>query len=477
MGGSSVLNVAIGMVRTKFVAVLLGPSGVGLLGMYSQIINLVSTFTSIGVGGSGTRKVASAFGTGDDREISKAVLTLRRTTWLTGSAGMLVMIIFCIPLSKFSFNTVDYSLSLALLSVPLLFGTIASGQSCVLVGIRRISDIAKMSIIGTISGTIISIPCFYFWGERGIVVSLILSAAATLITSWWFVRRLSLLKIKFSWNESRLEAKKLLTLGSAFMGAGLANAVSQYLIRILLLRQFTIDAVGIYQSAFNLSIVFAGFVLDAMATDYFPRLCAVANDNIKVKQMVNEQTEISILLTLPGLIAMMIFAPLVVQLFYTKSFSTAVPILRLCTIGILIRVSSWPLGVVLRAKGEGGLIFFTELLQATMHIVALYVCIWIWGFNGTGIAFIIVTFFYIVIILFIVHRLVGTVWNRDVFLLVSVSVIIMVILLINSSINPNIIGLWGINLLILSSVCLFSLKQLSRKSGFGLNVLARFKIW
>ena len=35
IGGSSVLNIAIGIVRTKVMAILLGPAGVGLFGLYS----------------------------------------------------------------------------------------------------------------------------------------------------------------------------------------------------------------------------------------------------------------------------------------------------------------------------------------------------------------------------------------------------------------------------------------------------------
>ena len=37
IGSASLLNILISMVRIKFVAVLLGPTGVGLLGLYTQI--------------------------------------------------------------------------------------------------------------------------------------------------------------------------------------------------------------------------------------------------------------------------------------------------------------------------------------------------------------------------------------------------------------------------------------------------------
>ena len=47
IGGASIINMLIGMVRIKFVAVLLGPTGVGLLGMYGQVTGLISSMTGV----------------------------------------------------------------------------------------------------------------------------------------------------------------------------------------------------------------------------------------------------------------------------------------------------------------------------------------------------------------------------------------------------------------------------------------------
>src|SRR5437868_4415069 len=43
IGGSSVLNICIGIVRTKAMAMLLGPAGFGLFGLYGSIQNLTQS--------------------------------------------------------------------------------------------------------------------------------------------------------------------------------------------------------------------------------------------------------------------------------------------------------------------------------------------------------------------------------------------------------------------------------------------------
>jgi len=471
VGGASVLNILIGMVRTKIVAMLLGTTGVGLMGMYIQIIGLIQNISGMGLRTSGVRQIAEAVSTGDENRIACTVTTLRRTVWFTGGLGMLAMIIFCAPLSWISFNSNAYILPIAILGSTILLSAITSGQDCILQGTRKVADIAKISVIGAINGTLICIPCFYLWGIQGIVASLILSAAATLATSWWFARRMPVKSIAVSWQASLTEARQLLTVGFGFMGAGLVTIVSSYLIRVLILRRFGLDNVGIYQSAFALSGLLVGFVLAAMGTDYYPRLTAVANNNASMHRMVNEQTEISILLSLPCLAAMMVFAPLLIRYFYSESFMPAVPILRWCILGVLGRVISWPLAFVILAKGKSRLFFITELLAATVHTTALYYFTSIWGLIGAGIAFMVQYIFYTMLMLFVMRRLIGTTWNSYTSTWILFLVGIMIFLMLSCSVNFNPTFLWILNISVLGVVTVICINQLLRRSRFKINTL------
>jgi PST family polysaccharide transporter len=471
IGGASILNILIGMVRTKFVAILIGPSGVGLLGMYGQVIVLITTITGMGIGSSGVRQVAEAVGTGDDERIARTVITLRRIAWLTGGFGLLVMVVFCVPLSRVTFGTKDYAWPIAALGISLLTGAISSGQLCIINGSRRIGDLAKISILGAASGMLISIPCFYLWEEAGIVPSLVLSALVTVATSWWYARRVPVKAIRLPWHDSYCIAWQLLSLGASFMGAGLVTALSGYLIRIVLLRHFDIIDVGIYQAAYNLSGVLVGFVLGAMSADYYPRLTAAAGNNVNVHRIVNEQLQISILLSLPGLAVMMIFAPQIIQLLYADAFSTAVPILRWCILGILGRVFSWPVGIVILAKGNGKVYLTTESLAAIIHLTAIFFLVRFFGLNGAGIAFMVLYVFYTMLVLFVMRRLIGASWNRHTIQLALGASIIMILLMVNCTFNKNLLYAWSINLAVLFGIGWFCLKQLLRQTRIDLQAL------
>lgn len=386
IGGSAFVNILIGMIRTKFIAVLLGPTGVGLQNMYQTILQTVSTITGLGLNSSGVRSIAEANGQNDYERVARIVKTIRATIWISGIIGTLAVIFLSGYLSEFTFNNQEHKIPLIVLSIIVLLTNIQVGQTCILQGLRKITDIAKISIWGAVNGTFISIPCFYQWGADGIVPSLILTAIAALITSWYYAKKIEIVPTSLQPNEKKAELRKLLSFGLPQMGTALVGAIAAYLMRFIVNNQFGLEGVGIWSAAFNISGVLTNFVLNAMGTDYYPRLSAVANDNEKINQEVNTQLEIALLLAGPALIITILFAPLGIQLLYTGKFDEAIPVLRWSVYGILGRVITWPLGFIMPAQGRGKLFFATELFfQCTFLLLTYYLAIQ-YGLPGTGIA-------------------------------------------------------------------------------------------
>ena len=49
MGGSTVANIAVSVVRAKAMALLIGPAGVGLVGLHTSILNLTHSVAGMGI--------------------------------------------------------------------------------------------------------------------------------------------------------------------------------------------------------------------------------------------------------------------------------------------------------------------------------------------------------------------------------------------------------------------------------------------
>lgn len=477
IGGSSALNMLIGMVRTKFAAIIIGPSGIGLIALYSQVSNLVYTASSFGLGRSGVRQVAEAVATNDDESVARTVTTLRRTVWLSGSFGMLAMFIFSGPISRITFNSSDYVFATASLGIIILLTAITSGQACILQGARRISDLAKISIISAVAGTVISLPCYYYLGTNGIIPSLILTGCTSLATSWWFARKFKIKKISLSWQASRFEAKQLLSFGLGLMAASLVTLFSNYLIQVLIVRQFSLEGAGICQAALSLSLVFVSFVLGSMGADFYPRLTAKSADNSAMRQMINEQLGISMSMALPGLALMLVFSPFVIKTFYSASFVEAIPILRWCCLGMLGRVLSWPLGYLVMAKGYGRLYFLTELVSALSRIIAVFVLTKYFGMIGVGMALVVQNVSYTVLMLFVMKNIIGETLSNEIALQSLFSIAALSAIMINIEFNTNHVSSLIFNIIILFAIILSCSKNILKNSDIRIKKLIPEKIF
>lgn len=415
-------GVLVGLLRNKCIAVFLGPSGLGLIGLYTSAIGLVGCFTGLGISQSGVREIAEAAASGNEKRIAERITILRRIIWITGIFGWLVTALLSWPLSLWCFGDTAHLGAIALLGGTLLLSTIAAGQSALIQGMRRIADLARLQIAGNVLATAAALGLYAWLGQKGIVPAFILTAVVNLSVSWWFSRRIQVLPVDLTWRVTFHEAKGMIGLGVAFMWSGLLVAAVGLIIQSLVRGQFGVEGNGHYQAAWSISGAFAGFILSAMGTDFFPRLSAASSDHPTMNRLVNEQTEIGILLALPGLVATLCFSPWMIRLLYSPEFAPASHLLPWFILGVFGRVISWPMGFVQMAMGASRYFIATETVFSVIQIALVWLCLRHFGLEGIAIAFAGLYVFYTIGMLLVTRKLSGFSWNSGVSKLLAVSI-------------------------------------------------------
>jgi len=476
MGLVSIITMILGMVRVKFAAVLIGTIGVGLNANFLALQNVISTVSGLGIRQSAVRDVASAAAQNDQETIGRVLLTLRRVSWLTGLLGATTMAILSPLLSQWTFGSDEYVLDIAALGSIILFLNLQGGQMAMIQGMRRISDIARLQIIGVVAGTIITI-CFYLWlGLRGIVPALILSSAVSLFVTWRYSRRIDVPKVMMTWGETYQTAGNMVRLGIAMMWAGFLASVVLYATNALITQQINLQAVGIYSAAFVLSGMFVNFVLNAMGIDYLPRLSAVMDDKDTIIRLVNEQTEIGLLVALPGLLIILSMAPWLIHFFYTSEFLPATELLQWFVIGCLGRVIGFPIGYMFVALSKSAWFLFTQTLYNIIHLTLIWVGLLTFGLVGTSIAFTCTYFIGVCVNFVIAQHLNEFQWHINTKRLIMVSFLFLIV----TFVSVNIMSTWsatifGIAISILAAI--FCLKELVKRLGVNHRVIrTAFKV-
>lgn len=422
IGGSQAINYLIGMFRTKIIALLLGPSGVGLIGLFQSSVAIVTELTGFGIANSGVRQIAEAHGTGDAESVGKTLRILRRACWVTGILGWIVTVCLARPLSIWVFDSPKNAWLIALLGATLLLTAVSGGQRALIQGTRRIADLARMTVISSLASSIVAVAIYAVFGENGIVPALIVTALISLGVSWWFAKRVSVPQSgELTWQETIHESKQLTGLGAAFMWGGLLRTLVDLATRALILREVGVDGTGIYQAVWALSGMFANFILSAMGADFYPRLTAMVDDHELFNSTANEQIEIGVLIALPGLLGTMAMGPLVLTIFYTSDFAAGAAMMPWFLLGIFFRVFSWPLGFTILAKGATRWFLLTTTTFRVIQMTTVLLLIKPFGLVGVSIAFVIPFLPAIFLNLFVANRLSGFFWSTSVIKLLAIS--------------------------------------------------------
>jgi enterobacterial common antigen flippase len=411
IAGSQALILLLGMVRNKAMAVILGPSGVGLAGLYTATLDLAVSTAGMGVSSSGVRQIAEAAGTGDQKRIARTAQVLRRVSLVLGITGALLLVLLAGPASTITFGTAEQAGSVALLGVAVLLRVLAAGELALLQGLREVAGLAKAGVAGAALGTLVAVPVLLILGMSGVVWSVVAMAALTLFGALCYSRKLS--PALSSTAGTRQEAVALLKLGFAFMVSGLMMMGSAYFVRLVILRHAGVEATGHYQSAWSIGGMYVTFILQAMGADFYPRLTACAHDNPSCVQLVNDQAHVGLLLAGPGALATLTLAPFVITLFYSTTFGPAVDVLRWLSLGAALKVITWPMGFIILAKGRQNMFVWSEFAWTITSVLLTWSCVVRFGLPGAGMAFFLSYVIHGALIFVLVKRLCGFTWSGE----------------------------------------------------------------
>jgi O-antigen/teichoic acid export membrane protein len=386
-GGVQVFNILINIVRSKFVAVLLGPSGMGIVGLLTTTISFISALTNFGLGTSAVKDIAEATSSEDEKRVSVVAKVVQRLVWLTGLVGAIITFVLSTWLSEISFGNEDYSLAFKWISITLLFNQLSSGQNVILRGLRKIKYLAQASMIGSILGLIITIPLYYFLGVEGIVPGIIALSISSLVLTWFYSNKVKIKSTKVGLQDTIWEGKDMMKMGFLISLSGLISLGVAYIVRIFISNTGGVAEVGLYNAGFAIINSYVGMVFTAMATDYYPRLSGVSNDNVQSKIEINQQAEIALLILAPIIMIFLIFIKWFIIILYSAKFIEVNQLILWAVLGIFFKAASWAVSFIFLAKRSNKLYFWSELIFHCYLLIFNIIGYKFLGLEGIGISF------------------------------------------------------------------------------------------
>ena len=404
-GGVQIFNILINLVRGKFVAVILGPEGMGIASLFTSASLTIQRIASLGLNQVIVKETASV---GDDRERHAALLTIiRRLIGYTAILGMLLCILLCVPLSRLTFGSEEYSWQFVVLGTGIGLMIAANGKLAILQGLQEVKKISKASIVGGLTGLFIGVPLYYIFGDKGIVPAIVaLSLAMYIFYSLSLRSSQSIKPGSLKWKDHGPVLKRLLFLGIVLMASDMIGSLVNYLLNLFLRVHGSVDEVGLYQAANSVTNQYSGLVFAALAMDYFPRLSKVSSVNSEMKGVVNRQTEVVSLLIAPAVCLLILSSPLVIRVLLSEDFFSIIELIRWMGIGILLKALSFPMGYIAFAKGNKKVFFMLEGLAGNfLYLILGCIGFYFFGLLGLGYAMVVENFLILIIYYIVNNRL------------------------------------------------------------------------
>lgn len=414
LGSSSIVNILVGLVATKFWALILGPGGLGFMGLLQNIVALAGLVAGMGISSGIIRQGSAALAREDFFEI----FVLRRAAWLlfcvNASVFTLLLIVLQAPISQMMLGSAEKSGYVVLMVLPLVLSLASGIQTGFLNAYHRIGTLAKLSMINSIFGTCVGLACVWLWHESGIPAAIITSSALGWILSLYSVRKeIPSERAQVPWPQVFEQARGLFRFGVPYTASMLVGTGVQLALPALALHLLGIDSVGYYRAALSISVSYLGFLLAAMGQDYYPRISAASDRKQELVQLVNQQHRLVMLLAVPMILGVLALAPYIVPLLFSARFSPTVDILEWQLIGDLFKFSSWTMGFVILARSGSVTLFVTELTAGVVSLVSAFLGMLFFGLLGLGIAFLVSYIFHYCIVSYIVHREINLVWTQS----------------------------------------------------------------
>lgn len=388
--GASASIVLLGIVRAKVNAVALGTSGMGIIGQANYLSTWVGSIATLGLSTGCIRALAAARAR-SDQEGERAVAHL--AVIVPASIGVVVAV-FAAAFSRELATEMLGSASLwwvavlAMMSVPL--NLISGGVATVLQGREQISRHARINATSAALNTVLVVGLVLTMGLAGAALGVLLTSVVGLVVTLYVARDAVGHAIGLPWRlPSRAVSLSIAQLGLASLVLGVTSTTSDVLVRSRIVGMLSVATVGIYQPVFAISNQYLLVFVGAIGVYLFPTLTRLLESGAvgEAEQELDRGLRMMLYLFTPIILAIVVLAPYVVSVLYSRAFLPAVLPLRVQLVGDVLKLCAYAVGAVLLPLGHTKSWIGIGMATVAVSFGLAWILIPVLGLVGVGMAY------------------------------------------------------------------------------------------
>lgn len=404
LANSQALQQIIALARIKSAALIIGSAGVGLSGIITSTMTTFQQFSSFGLHQSAIRSISGESNKPYSERYSYSAF--RKLAFISSILGFFLCFLMSSWLSKIVFNSKDYQLSFALLSISILFTGFGNIYTTLMQSEGRVDLFTKTSLISAFLTLIASIPILIYMRIDGVVPVIIIGSFLFLSVSYYYSNNTCKNKYAHcSWRELYKHGKPMLKLGFVLMISNTIMALMAFLLNATIARIGNLEDVGLYLSALNIVAVNLAIVNASVSTDFFPRITVAITNKVNVSKIINNQIGIAVNAIIPTSVLLIALSPIIIKIILSEEFNSATPILQIMACALLFRAVWNILAYYILATGDKWVYFFYDTVVCNGFNFVINLTLYkTLGLEGLGFSYFIGSIFGAAILLVVAKR-------------------------------------------------------------------------
>ncbi|MBK7157602.1 MAG: oligosaccharide flippase family protein [Ignavibacteria bacterium] len=433
---STIISLLSGIIRTKLLAVYLGVNGLGIFSQLTTFFNLLNFIIPLGIP-LGLTKFISEKEKEDLIFIKTVYENILKLFLITSIVSGSVICIFSKAYRRF-YLIQDYYLFVILLGIILPVNVIGFFFDAYLKGLKQIKLFVRITVISSLVTLLFYFPLVYYFDIAGAILSLFVNSFIVLYLSYSNLKKSGLT------GKISLTLPKFNNLGGIFqIGIGSLITGSVLQLMYLILRTITINELGIhengiYQSIFNISQNYFGFIFISMSAYTLPKYSELKNDKDLIQE-INVNLRIVLFAIVPLIGLFYLFQDAILTLAFSRDFLNAARLLKYQFLGDFFKTTSWILGLWLIARGKILIWVLLDVLYSINFIVIYYSLLEYYTKDLVAIsmAYLICNLIHLILNIIVINKYLSFTFTKNNLIMILLSFLTIVMVIFTTDINLN----------------------------------------
>ena len=378
--------------RGKFAALYLGIDGYGRFSFYLTIIVNLQLFLLLGINNGFARKL-SIFKGEENRERINFILNLFCLYLILCFCFLIMMFIVFLAISV-SYGNLSFGFYEAFcLLFAVYFNILLVSSQSIGQGLQMKIGLTYSSLFSSLLIVITSFVFFRYIGEGSIVGAIFASSISGILVFFFMLRMADFRKVDVTFRILFVEIKPILYYGLSTLVAALIGVVVLISINFFLLKVGDFDTLAFYQASITLTTSSVALIFNALNYNYLPQLTQVHNNVESSNDLVNDYTELGLLIAAPLLMTFFVFSPFFITVLFSDDFLAISNLVKLMSVGSFFQVAGYAIALIPFAKGDTSTIVKYAFIGGLMLLSSVILGYFFFGVDGIGYFFVLDTIF------------------------------------------------------------------------------------